>query len=91
GVMRDERAPSLDVRDVEDEDCRRQHGGHPDESGIGGLVHGESCTNKSCAKPLTVFLISSTASESDQFILRKERPRAVSKICASFMALPFLN
>lgn len=55
--MRDERAPSLDVRDVEDEDCRRQHGGHPDESGIGGLVHGESCTNKSCAKPLTVFLI----------------------------------
>lgn len=55
--MRDERAPSLDVRDVEDEDCCGQHASQPDESRIGGSIHDESCTNKSCAKPLTVFLI----------------------------------
>ena len=36
GVMRGERTPSLDVRDVKDEDCCRQHAGQPDESRIGG-------------------------------------------------------
>ena len=55
GVMRDERAPSLDVRDVEDEDCRRQHGGHPDESGIGGLVHGVLHKKIMCQTPHGVF------------------------------------
>jgi len=42
GVMRGERTPSLDVRDVEDEDCCYQHAGQPDESRIGGSIHDES-------------------------------------------------
>ncbi len=57
--MRDERTPSLDMGDVEDEDRRSQHGGHPDELGIGGLIYGKSCTYNSCAKPLSAALISS--------------------------------
>ena len=61
GVTRDEEAPSLDLRDVEDENRHRQHSGDPDESGICGFIHGDSCTYKSCAKPLTGNLISVTA------------------------------
>jgi hypothetical protein len=36
GVYGGRMAPSLDVGDVEDEDSRRQDGGYPDESRIGG-------------------------------------------------------
>jgi hypothetical protein len=50
GVMREERTPSLDVRDVEDEDRGCQHAGQPDESRIGGTIHDESSRDKSCAK-----------------------------------------
>jgi hypothetical protein len=46
------------MRDVKDEDSRRQHGGYPDESRICGFIHGDSSTYKSCAKPLTAALIS---------------------------------
>ena len=42
GVMWNEKTPSLDVRDVEDEDCCGQHAGQPDESRIGGSIHDES-------------------------------------------------
>src|SRR5262249_51332334 len=51
-------APTLDVRDVENEYCHRQNGGYPDESRIRGLIHDDSCTYKSCAKPRTGDLIS---------------------------------
>ena len=43
---------SLDVRHVEDEYGRCQNGGYPDESRICGLIHDDSCTYKSCTKPL---------------------------------------
>ena len=59
--MRDEGTPSLDVRDVEDEYSRCQDGGYPDESRIGGFIHGGSCTYKSCARTLTATLIFPTA------------------------------
>ena len=42
GGLRDERTPSLDMRDVEDEDCGGQNTGQPDESRIGGTIHDES-------------------------------------------------
>jgi hypothetical protein len=42
GGLREERTPSLDVRDVEDEDCCGQHASQPDESRIGGSIHDES-------------------------------------------------
>jgi hypothetical protein len=34
--MRDEKTLSLDMGDVEDEDRRSQHGGHPDGRGSAG-------------------------------------------------------
>lgn len=58
GVMRDGATPSLDTRDVNDAYSHRQHSGHPDESRIRGFIHDDSCTYKSCAKPLTGNLIS---------------------------------
>jgi hypothetical protein len=40
-------------------------------------------------EPLTAAFISPAASENDQFILRNERPRLVSRIRDFFMLLPF--
>ena len=48
--MRD--VPSLDMRDVQDEDGRGQNGGDPYEAGICGAIHEDSCTNKLCARTL---------------------------------------
>jgi hypothetical protein len=69
--MRDEKTLSLDMGDVEDEDRRSQHGGHPDELGIGGLIHGESCTYNSCAKPLRAAPISSVPARMRSISLEK--------------------
>ena len=69
--MRDEKTLSLDMGDLEDEDRRSQHGGHPDESAIGGLIHGESCTYNSCAKPLRAALISSVPARMRSISLEK--------------------
>jgi hypothetical protein len=44
------------MRDIHDEDRHREDGGHPDESRIHGLIHDDSCTNQSYAKPLTASL-----------------------------------
>jgi len=63
GVMRDERTPSLDVGDVKDTHSHRQHGGQPYESRIGGLIHDDSCTYKSCARTLTAVLTSLEAAQ----------------------------
>jgi hypothetical protein len=46
GVRGDEGTPSLDVRDVENAHSHRQDGSYPDESGIRGFIHNESCTYK---------------------------------------------
>lgn len=62
--MQDGATPSLDMRDVNDAYSHRQHSGHPDKSRIRGFIHDDSCTYKSCAKPLTGNLISVTAARS---------------------------
>jgi hypothetical protein len=49
-VEQKQRAPTLDVRDVEDKHSHRQNSSYPDESRVRRFIHGDSCTYKPCAK-----------------------------------------